>query len=75
MDFGDSSEEATFRARFRSWLADHNPGLPASSTDDEYWEHQAAWHVSLFDAGFFGLTWPARYGGHELPSVYEVILD
>ena len=21
----------------RAWLADHNPGLPASSTDDEYW--------------------------------------
>ncbi|MFI5047239.1 MAG: acyl-CoA dehydrogenase family protein, partial [Acidimicrobiia bacterium] len=75
MEFDDSAEEAAFRERFRGWLADHNPGLPTSSTDDEYWERQAEWHCALFDAGFFALTAPARYGGHDLPSVYEVILD
>jgi len=75
MDFDDSPEEAAFRERFRTWVAANNPGLPASSTDDEYWERQAEWHCALFDAGFFALTAPARYGGHELPSVYEVILD
>src|SRR4030095_16035059 len=37
VDYRDSPEEAEFRARFRAWVADHNPGLPASSTDDEYW--------------------------------------
>ena len=37
VDFDDSPEEAAFRARIRAWLAEHNPGLPASSTDDEYW--------------------------------------
>ena len=47
MDFRDSAEEAEFRARLRSWLATHNPGLPASSTADEYWAGQAAWHLSL----------------------------
>src|SRR5581483_4750805 len=75
MDFGDSPEEAAFRARLREWLADHNPGLPASSTSDEYWAGQAAWHQSLYDAGFFGLSWPRAVGGHELPAVYDVILD
>ena len=44
MDFGDSPEEAAFRLRLRAWLRDNNPGLPASSTDDEYWAGQAAWH-------------------------------
>ena len=73
--FDDSPEEAAFRARIRAWLADNNPGLPASSTDDEYWARQAEWHCALFDAGFFALTWPKRYGGHELPPVYEVIVD
>jgi alkylation response protein AidB-like acyl-CoA dehydrogenase len=29
----------------------------------------------LYDAGFFGLSWPKRYGGHELPAVFDVILD
>ena len=75
MDFDDSPEEAAFRARFRAWLVDHNPGLPASSTDDEYWAQQAEWHCALFDAGFFALTWPKRFGGQELPPVYEVIVD
>jgi alkylation response protein AidB-like acyl-CoA dehydrogenase len=75
MDFRDSPAEAEFRARLRAWLADHNPGLPTSSTDDEYWARQAEWHTTLYDAGFFGLSWPKRYGGHELPPVFDVILD
>ncbi len=75
MDFDDSPEEAAFRARIRAWLAEHNPGLPASSTDDEYWARQAEWHCALFDAGFFALTWPAEYGGQGLSPVYEVIVD
>ena len=75
MDFRDSPAEEEFRARLRAWLVEHNPGLPASSTDDEYWAQQAAWHVSLYDAGFFGLSWPSRYGGHDLPPVYDVLLD
>jgi alkylation response protein AidB-like acyl-CoA dehydrogenase len=75
VDYRDSPAEAEFRARFRAWLAESNPGLPASSTDDEYWARQAEWHTSLFDAGFFGLSWPRRFGGHELPTVFDVILD
>lgn len=75
MDFRDSPEEAGFRARLRAWLVDHNPGLPASSTDDEYWARQAEWHTALYDAGFFGMSWPKRFGGHELPAVFDVILD
>jgi len=75
MDFRDSPDEADFRARLRAWLAGHNPGLPSSSTDDEYWARQAEWHTSLYDAGFFGLSWPARYGGHDLPTVFDVIVD
>jgi alkylation response protein AidB-like acyl-CoA dehydrogenase len=75
MDFGDSSAEAEFRARLRAWLETNNPGLPASSTDDDYWRGQAAWHQSLYDGGFFGLSWSKAIGGHELPTVYDVILD
>ena len=51
------------------------PACPASSTDDEYWARQAEWHTALYDAGFFGLSWPARFGGHDLPTVFDVILD
>jgi alkylation response protein AidB-like acyl-CoA dehydrogenase len=75
MDFADSVEEAAFRARLRAWLLDNNPGLPASSTSDDYWAGQAAWHQALYDAGFFGLSWPREIGGHDMPTVYEVIVD
>ncbi|MGB7053510.1 MAG: acyl-CoA dehydrogenase family protein [Acidimicrobiales bacterium] len=75
MEFGDEPDEARFRQRLRAWLADNNPGLPASSTSDAYWAGQAAWHRSLYEAGFFGLSWPKEIGGHGLASVYEVIVD
>jgi alkylation response protein AidB-like acyl-CoA dehydrogenase len=75
VDFGDSPEEAAFRLRLREWLRTNDPGLPASSTSDEYWAGQAPWHRSLYDAGFFGMSWPRDIGGQELPSVYDVILD
>ncbi len=75
MDYGDAPDEAAFRARLRSWLVDHDPGLPASSTDDAYWAGQAAWHQALYDGGFFGVTWPTDIGGQDRPSVYDVIVD
>jgi len=75
MNFRDSPEEAEFRTRLRAWIAANNPGLPVSSTEDEYWARQAEWHTALYGAGFFGLSWPSRFGGHDLPAVFDVILD
>jgi alkylation response protein AidB-like acyl-CoA dehydrogenase len=75
MDFGDGPDEAAFRARLRDWLATNTPGLGSSSASDDYWHGQADWHRALYDAGFFGLSWPTAVGGHGLPSVYDVILD
>jgi alkylation response protein AidB-like acyl-CoA dehydrogenase len=75
VDFRDGSEEAAFRARLRTWLGNNNPHLPPSSTSDEYWERQPDWHRSLHRGGFFGLSWPQEYGGHGMPSVYDVIVD
>jgi len=75
VDFADAPEEADFRARLRTWLAANNPGLPASSTDDAYWRGQAAWHQSLYDAGFFGMSWPVAVGGHGLSTTFDTIVD
>jgi alkylation response protein AidB-like acyl-CoA dehydrogenase len=75
MDFHDSPEEATFRLRLRAWLVDNNPRLPNSSTDDDYWVGQRAWHQSLHQGGFFGVTWPREIGGQGLSSVHDVIVD
>jgi alkylation response protein AidB-like acyl-CoA dehydrogenase len=75
VDFGDSPEELAFRERLRRWLQENNPGLPPSSTDDDYWAGAAAWHRALYDAGFFGMSWATEIGGQGLPSVYDVIVD
>jgi alkylation response protein AidB-like acyl-CoA dehydrogenase len=75
VDFADSPAEAEFRARLRAWLVENNPKLPASSTDDAYWRAQAPWHVALYDAGFFGMSWPAEIGGHGLLSTFDAIVD
>ena len=73
MDFRDSPEEAAFRERLRSWLAETAGRFPTSG--DDYWRRQGEWHQALYSAGFFGLSWPEEHGGHELPPVYDVILD
>ncbi|WP_326600315.1 acyl-CoA dehydrogenase family protein [Rhodococcus sp. PD04] len=73
MDFRDSPEEAAFRARLRTWLADQAGKFPTSG--DEYWARQGEWHQALYSAGFFGLSWPKKYGGQDLPPVFDVILD
>ncbi|BBX63491.1 acyl-CoA dehydrogenase [Mycobacterium saskatchewanense] len=73
MDFRDSPDEAAFRERLRSWLSAHANEFTGSG--DEYWARQAEWHRALYEAGFFGLSWPRDYGGQELPPVYDVILD
>ena len=76
MDFADSPEELDVPpAAARLADARTTRASRPSSTADEYWAGQAAWHQTLYDAGFFGLSWPTEVGGHGLPSVYEVILD
>jgi alkylation response protein AidB-like acyl-CoA dehydrogenase len=73
LDFRDSPQEAAFRERLRSWLSLH--AKKYSGLGDEYWERMAGWHRALYENGFFGLSWPRDYGGHELPPVYDVIVD
>ncbi|HEX9832731.1 MAG TPA: acyl-CoA dehydrogenase family protein [Mycobacterium sp.] len=73
MDFRDSPEEAAFRERLRGWLTEQKGKFPTSG--DEYWASQGAWHQALYEAGFFGTSWPKEFGGQELPPVYDVIVD
>ena len=73
MDFRDSPEEATFRERLRTWLGQRAGAFAALG--DDYWARQGEWHQALYEAGFFGLSWPREYGGHDLPPVFDVIVD
>ncbi|HET6733313.1 acyl-CoA dehydrogenase family protein [Mycobacterium sp.] len=73
MDFRDSPEEADFRDKLRTWLSDNAGTFKASG--DDYWTRQGEWHQALYQAGFFGTSWPREFGGQELAPVYDVIVD
>jgi alkylation response protein AidB-like acyl-CoA dehydrogenase len=73
LDYRDSTDELNFRTRLRTWLEQQAGTFPKSG--DEYWARQGEWHEALYKAGFFGMSFPRRFGGHELPTVYDVIVD
>jgi alkylation response protein AidB-like acyl-CoA dehydrogenase len=62
VDLRDSPDEAAFRERVRSWLADNLPAEPGPE-----------WSRTMFDAGFAGLTWPQEYGGRGEPYSHQAI--
>ena len=73
MDFRDSPDEAAFRDRLRGWLTEQKGKFPTSG--DEYWAKAGRVAQALYEAGFFGTSWPKEYGGQDLPPVYDVIVD
>ena len=75
MDFTDTPEEAAFRIRLRTWLAEH--AAQAVIPDDPSARADAAnaWHHTMYEAGYIGLSFPTEYGGHGLSPIYEAILN
>jgi alkylation response protein AidB-like acyl-CoA dehydrogenase len=78
---GDPEGLDAFRARAREWLdrnAQRIDAGPADSTESEGADAVRAavrFQSALFDAGFAGLTWPARYGGQELTLEYQLAFN
>jgi alkylation response protein AidB-like acyl-CoA dehydrogenase len=62
VDLRDSPDEAAFRERVRSWLAENLPAEPGPE-----------WSRKMFDAGFAGITWPQEYGGRGEPYSHQAI--
>jgi alkylation response protein AidB-like acyl-CoA dehydrogenase len=61
-----------FRARLREFLAGHHPGRPPRDPRERIgWTK--AWLATLFDHGYAGPSWPAEFGGMELPFARQVI--
>ncbi|MFN2545782.1 MAG: acyl-CoA dehydrogenase family protein [Actinomycetota bacterium] len=77
MDFRDTPEEAAYREKVRTWLADNIPeGARAGRPEPEGEARHAFykdWSSKLYDAGLVGITWPKHYGGREQPVTHQVI--
>ena len=75
MDFTDTPEEAEFRTRLRTWLTEHAAEAVIPDDPGERADAANAWHHTLYEAGYIGLSFPTEYGGHGLSPVYEAILN
>jgi alkylation response protein AidB-like acyl-CoA dehydrogenase len=59
--------DQVFRAAAAAWLEAHAPAmrarLDAATGDRERFDAGRAWQRELFDGGWAGIAWPAKYGG------------
>jgi alkylation response protein AidB-like acyl-CoA dehydrogenase len=68
----DYPEMERMRAEIREFLA-HDPALATPHAD--CWSHfDPAFSRRLGQAGFIGMTWPRRYGGHERSSLERYVV-
>jgi alkylation response protein AidB-like acyl-CoA dehydrogenase len=63
---------------FRDWLRSHRPG-PILGGLDERFEQLRQWQITLYEAGWLGIGWPAAFGGRggtllERLAVYRVLV-
>jgi hypothetical protein len=80
MDFEWSEEQADFAAEVETFLDTHATPDVADVTRENMAQlvdtpARRAFMKKLSDRGWLGMSWPAEYGGKEMPGVYEFILN
>jgi acyl-CoA dehydrogenase len=88
VDFEDSEELAAFRKEVRAFLDEHAElrrgderdwSRNGAATDPEvaadYRERCARWQRLLYDSGWAGLTWPAKFGGRGLTPAHQIVFN
>ena len=77
----DPQELAEFEAQCEAWFAENtvrDPGfmLPLTfmevSTDQQF-DFLRDWQRKVYEAGYFGMSWPTEYGGGGMHSEYQRI--
>ena len=81
MDFSFSPEEEAYRRDVRAWLDAHIPDWWRATDsrefadEDDQFERLRAWHQTLYDAGYVGVTWPVEYGGQGRGHIENALLQ
>ena len=75
IDLADTPDEASFRQQLRNWLREHVPPEPPPDLLPERHHFLRAWHRSLHDGGWTGISWPTQYGGRGLGVIEESIFN
>lgn len=72
-----------FRSEVSAWLENNrpkDPGFLLPQTFMEVGTEQALnflqeWQHKVWSAGYLGMAWPKRYGGQDMPPLYQKIAD
>ncbi len=80
MDLSDTHEEAAFREKARTWLAENLPtGIAnrgfALAIDQATVRLLTDWQRRLWEAGYLGLSWPKEYGGQGASMIEGAIFN
>jgi len=78
MNFDDTPEEAAWRERVRTFIAEHRTrSSPRSGRRDRGDDLVRSRHsqATLYDGGFVGVTWPAAVGGQGGTPMQQAIVD
>ncbi|MTD44678.1 acyl-CoA dehydrogenase [Conexibacter sp. W3-3-2] len=74
-----TADQHDYRDRLRAWLDEHGADAPRRHVlepqDDAAVARLRAWQGRLSDAGYVGVTWPARFGGPGGTPAEAVIVD
>lgn len=75
MDFELDSGQRAWRDEIRGFLKENvTPDLLRERADHGVGPHVAAFRRKVGDKGWWGLNWPAEYGGLDLGPIYQHIL-
>ena len=76
MDFDDSPQEATLRAKARAWLAANAPEHEGAPSDaDEEIEMARAWQRRKAREGWACIDWPKEYGGRGGTLIEAIVFS
>lgn len=77
MDLTYTTEQQSFRAEVRAWLAAHVPAQPLEHFDATRagFEAHRAWERTLKSGDWGMVTWPREYGGRGLDLIQWLIFE
>jgi alkylation response protein AidB-like acyl-CoA dehydrogenase len=78
MDLNLLPEEEEYRQQVRAWLAENLPKLMAERRGPKPMsgvEWGKKWQRTLYEAGYVALAWPKKYGGQELDTMRQFIVN
>jgi alkylation response protein AidB-like acyl-CoA dehydrogenase len=66
-------ERSEFRQRFRSWLHENAPRIPAPLDERANFEHRREWQRTLHEGGWASPSWQTEFGGLGTSPVEQFI--